>query len=181
MAGIVLAFAPADAAAGAAVEEALAAAGFDVETDAPPSARSWLAKRAARSQAVVVLWSRHASVSPGVLRQAAQARQAGKLIAARLDKAAVAPVTRGATAIDLAAHDGLDALLARLTAVSASPAPIPPAASAPAKPAPMRAADPLPSAASAAASTPRKGVSVMLIVAGAIGLMAALAAGLLLL
>lgn len=123
MADIVLAYAPQDGAAGAAVGEALAAAGFDVVADPPPSARSRLAKRAADAHAVVVLWSRHATASPSVLRQAAQARQAGKLIGACLGKMTPPPLSRGAPAVDLSAHDGLDDLLAALAPPASSSTP----------------------------------------------------------
>jgi hypothetical protein len=177
MADIVLTFAREDQAAGDAVGAALTAAGFDVVADTPPSARSWLAKRAEQSRAVVVLWSRHTSGSPSVLRQAAQARQVGKLVSARLDKAAPPPrMARGLVSVDLQAPDGLDVLLARLTAAGA-----PPKALTAAKP--IAAAPPLSVAKSAKVaaaenadvSEPRKRASAWPWIAGAVLLCAALA------
>lgn len=174
MGEIVLAYAPADAAMGAAVEEILEAAGFDVSTKPPPSSRAWLAKRAAAAQAVVVLWSRHAPSSPGVLRQAAQARAAGKLIAAHLDKVPAPLAARGNTAVDLSAPDGLEALLARLTVpAKAASTPTPTAGTA-------RASGTVaPAAAPAAVTAPepaRRGGSSAVWVMVAISLLAALAA-----
>lgn len=180
MADIVLAFAPQDGAAGAAVGEALAAAGFDVVADPPPSARSRLAKRAADSHAVVVLWSRHAAASPSVLRQAAQARQAGKLIGACLGKVTPPPLSRGAPAVDLSAHDGLDDLLAALAPPAPSSA-APAVATAAAKPpAPAKAAPALAPAAKAEVAEPRKRASPLPWIVAAILVLGALAAALLL-
>ncbi|MBU6373184.1 MAG: TIR domain-containing protein [Alphaproteobacteria bacterium] len=182
MADIVLAYAPQDGAAGAAVGEALAAAGFDVRADPPPSARSRLAKRAAEAHAVVVLWSRHAAASPSVLRQAAQARQAGKLVGARLGKVTPPPLGRGAPAVDLSAHDGLDDLLAALrppatpTPVVAAPLVVKPAPPAKAK----GDAASLAPAANTAVAEPRKRASALPWVLAAILVLCALAAALLL-
>ena len=178
MAAIVLAFAPEDRAAGDAVGEALAAAGYDVQTSPPPSARSWLTRRAAEAQAVVVLWSRHAPGSPALIRQAAQARRVGKLVAVRLD-AAPRPVGlgRGVGAVDLRAHDGIDALLAKLAAPS-TPAPAPAASKslAPARAAAETVAPPE----NAATARPRKHASAWLLIAGAALLTATLGAAILL-
>ena len=183
MADIVLAYAPQDGAAGAAVGEALAAAGFDVVADPPPSARSRLAKRAADAHAVVVLWSRHAAASPSVLRQAAQARQAGKLVGARLGKVMPPPLGRGVPAVDLSAHDGLDDLLAALRKATsvATPAlsavgPAHAPAAAKAKPAAVALAP----AANAAVAEPRKRASALPWIVTAILVLGALAAVLLL-
>ena len=177
MADIVLTFAREDQAAGDAVGAALTAAGFDVVADTPPSARSWLAKRAEQSRAVVVLWSRHASASPSVLRQAAQARQVGKLVSARLDRAAPPPrMARGMASVDLQAPDGFDVLLARLTAAGEAPkAAAKPSAAAPSSPAAKVAAT-----ANIELPEPRKRASAWPWVVGAVLVCGALAGALLL-
>jgi len=168
MADILLTYADADQAAGQALEEALLAAGFAVMSGAPPSDRARLATRAKAAHAVVVLWSRRASGSPAVLRQAAQARRAGNLVAARIDKnAPPALFARGLPHVDLSSHTGLDDLLARLAAPAAAAAPMPKsAASAPTQ------------TALAAPTQTRKGGAALWWIAGGLLLLVALALGL---
>lgn len=186
MAGIVLAFAREDREAGDALGQALADAGYEVEASPPPSSRSWLARRAEQAQAVVVLWSRHAPASSALIRQAAQAKRAGKLVAVRLDASPrPAGLTRGVPPLDLRAPDGLDALLARL---AAPPAPAKAAAAMPPAPIerPKGKAKPNVAAVEVAApatsmpAKPQANATGWLIVAGAILVSAMLAAALLL-
>lgn len=162
MGDVIVSYALQDEAAALDVVSQLAKAGYQVDAGPTPSGRSALARRAADSAGVVLLWSRHARRDGALLKQAAAAKAAGKLVAAQLEALPRPTALRDTPMIDLsgarirAAHAALSPLL---LGAPAEKAPAPPMIEPAPTPAPLLST---PAVEAPPPAKPRKGGAIAL-------------------